>query len=389
MTKILAVVPEALRGNGITVPHRGFTSKQPELYFTKDHTMSQTRYWASRISKEYTSFFWKELQAGRLRQGWGYDDAQDLSLVMNTKWSARNEDQKLVQRHRFMLGSRSGERGWEEGDIILIPNVPKYGMFALAKVTGPYRFEIAQDVNGGDFGHIREVTLITENGVSKTSPFVDSSLRKTMRNASRCWSVQHCKDAIDKIIANANSPELNTETRAAERVQSLVETAVGPARAAFRENFHAGLSSQLSNAEWESVIADALQRHFPTSHVQHTGGSSEQGADIVIHMSNPFGGPEWVIVVQVKDWNGKANDTHPIKQLRQAIETRTKDDAAGQARVISAVLVLTNATKTEGLEQARTELEQDTNVPVTIMENEKFLDLMVDSALAQYLELRT
>ena len=40
--------------------------------------MSKIHYWGYRIDINYIDFFWKELEAGRLRQGWGYDDSQNL-----------------------------------------------------------------------------------------------------------------------------------------------------------------------------------------------------------------------------------------------------------------------------------------------------------------------
>jgi len=45
----------------------------------------------------------------------------------------------------------------------------------LAKVTGPYRYEIDPDRN--DFGHIREVELLTPHGIANISKIVGSGLR--------------------------------------------------------------------------------------------------------------------------------------------------------------------------------------------------------------------
>jgi hypothetical protein len=111
---------------------------------------SKRRYWASRIDKHNPGFFWEELKAGRLRQGWGYDQSQDLRVVTKKEWQDRSPQQAETYRQRHMLG---GEGGWQLGDIILIPIVPTWGMFALADVVGPYRFEIPPGYE--DYGHIR------------------------------------------------------------------------------------------------------------------------------------------------------------------------------------------------------------------------------------------
>ena len=40
--------------------------------------MGKKNYWGYRIDKSKISFFKNELNEGRLRQGWGWDEAQDL-----------------------------------------------------------------------------------------------------------------------------------------------------------------------------------------------------------------------------------------------------------------------------------------------------------------------
>ncbi len=104
-------------------------------------------YWASRIDTENKNYFWSELQAGCLRQGWGYEQSQDLRIVTQTPCQDRSPKQNETYRQRFMAG---GEGGWQNGDVILVPNVPTWGTFALSEVVGPYRFEI--DPTYRDYG---------------------------------------------------------------------------------------------------------------------------------------------------------------------------------------------------------------------------------------------
>jgi len=44
-----------------------------------------TRYWVIRTDKKFTEFIWSELKQGRLRQGWGWRDDQDLRLLRFAK----------------------------------------------------------------------------------------------------------------------------------------------------------------------------------------------------------------------------------------------------------------------------------------------------------------
>jgi len=88
-----------------------------------------------------------------------------------------------------------GEGGWQNGDVILVPNVPTWGTFALSEVVGPYRFEI--DPTYRDYGHIREVGLLTPEGVAKASHLVNKDIRFILRNAGRTWSINHLRDVIE------------------------------------------------------------------------------------------------------------------------------------------------------------------------------------------------
>lgn len=341
--------------------------------------MTEQKYWASRISRGHDDFFWSELEQGRLRQGWGFDEYQDLRIISKLDGKPKTENQSMTDRQRHMLGD---DGGWQVGDIILIPNMPHRRMFALAKVTGPYRYEIDPDRN--DFGHIREVELLTPHGIANTSKVVGSGLRSTLRNAGRTWCVRGRDAEFEKVLAQANEPDVAEESSNTERVQGVMEDAIQAAMKAMRLDFDKRSSDVLHNAEWEGIIANALKPLFPTSKVEKTGGPSERGADIQITTQNPFGGIDWITVVQVKDWHGKAGPK-VIGQLEKAIKTRRNPDENGRntAHVISAVLTLGMAEPTPELEAAALDLERREGVPVTIIYGDQLLELIFSGTLQQ------
>ena len=41
----------------------------------------EKHYWGYRIDVKNPDFFFKELEQGRLRQGWGYDENQKLKIL--------------------------------------------------------------------------------------------------------------------------------------------------------------------------------------------------------------------------------------------------------------------------------------------------------------------
>ncbi len=124
-------------------------------------------------------------------------------------------------------------------------------------------------------------------------------------------------------------------------------------------------------AEWEKVLATAAKTHFPTADVRHTGGPNEAGADIEIILPNPFGGTPWIVVVQVKDYEGQVGD-HVVGQLRDAVNTRKE-----RGHVIGAVLASTNAHPSRELHEAISVFEQELGVPVTVMHGDEFMKMIL------------
>ena len=332
-------------------------------------------YWASRTARGKNKYFWEELKNNRLRQGWGYHESQDLRKVTALNVKNQNPVQRKTFRQRHMLG---GEGGWQDGDIILVPNMPKKGMFALVEIIGPYRFEIAPDQQ--DFGHIREVKLLTPHGVANTSKFVHSDIRSTLRNAGRTWKIHDCNDAIEHIIKRAEDDELKIHSTNIQRTASVLEKAFNAASETLQSEFTEGLHGALGKAEWEGVIAKALCTYFPTGRVKRTGGPNEQGADVVIELPNPFSeDAAWIIVIQVKDYNDKVGEG-VIGQLRQAINAYGEADGRPR-QVIQAVLASTNAEPSHDLMHSMSKLEEETGVPVLAIHGKELMDLVLRGIL--------
>ena len=328
-------------------------------------------YWASRIDESARDYFWSELQAGRLRQGWGYAPEQDLRKVMEKPSEEWSPTERETVRQRHMLGK---DDGWQIGDIILVPKVPERGMFALAEVTGPYRFEI--DPDRGDYGHIREVKLLTPDGVANTS--VGSDIRGTLGNRGRVWRPNVDPADFELVIEKANDPEQIKHSTETQRAEHALAQATKAATEALQDAFSRDLSKALRNAEWEGVIALALKAHFPTAVVKATGGPSEHGSDVTIEIPDPFGGPVWVIVVQVKDYQGEVG-AHVAGQLREAIKAYGRDeiDGDGGKRVVSAVLASTNATPSPELRSETAKIWEETGVPVTVIHGDALMELIL------------
>ena len=330
------------------------------------------KYWASRPDTSQLDYFWSELKAGRLRQGWGYHQSQDLRLVQMKAWNDRSPEEAETHRHRRMLG---GDDGWRVGDIVLVPNLPERGMFSLAEVTGAYDFDISRQQ---DYGHVRTVRLLTPSGVVNSSHLVTSAIRSTLRTVSRTWSINSLKNDIENLITQAGGKEVLEKSSEIQRTERVFRQTMASAISALQADFGAQLQTKLHAAEWEKVIVAAARVRFPGARVTHTGGPSERGADFEIELLNPFGGAPWTIVVQVKDYKGEIG-AEVAGQLRDAIQTRNQKNEDGSIgrHVIAAILASTAAKPSAEPAAECLKIEEELRVPVTVIYGDELMELIL------------
>ena len=106
---------------------------------------------------EETAWLYKELVDGRLRQGWG---APGLSLTTGHDTPVDKREWEAAYRERTVWGNPSPRRfailnrmlELDDGDIVVMPKMPAWNRFTVARVSGRYRFEVARGHD--DFGHI-------------------------------------------------------------------------------------------------------------------------------------------------------------------------------------------------------------------------------------------
>jgi len=354
-------------------------------------TERKRRYWAMRTDEKHNrELLWRELQAGRLRQGWGYHPSQDLRTVVAAAEAGQplTPEQEATRRHWKMLTTREG--GIKPGDWILVPNLPEPGKFVIVEVTGDYYYDPItlsekEDVNGlhQDYGHVLPVKLLTPNGVHKYAEDVDASLRRTFRSLSRLWNLDKYADAIEKIVeAYMAGKPLGEPVDAKDRMKDAVEKAIETIREPLEEELLNNFNKRFSAAEWEEVIAKALENLYPGSVVKPTGGPNEQGADIVLEIPNwfdPQGGP-WKVLVQVKNYEGEMGP-EAIEQLEQAFHAYSKE---GSREPVLLLAVFTTAEKASKEAQgAATALEQKLGVPVRIVLRKDLKGLLAKGLVLQ------
>lgn len=198
--------------------------------------MRQISYWAMRIDKDYPTEIMDEIRAGRLRQGWGGIDDQDLREVAKLwnwhggKRSDLSTMQEMTVRHFAFLGL--DEPGMmRANDIVLVPNLPNREHFVLCHLLpAGYDYAIHPDTN--DHGHIRHVELLTPNGVLKSSKTVAVRLRATLGIPLRLWSLDGYRTEMEGLLASLAttskwSDVLKTQTRDVIEGRDILATSGG------------------------------------------------------------------------------------------------------------------------------------------------------------------
>ena len=312
-------------------------------------------YWAMRTYRksekhthkkaaELRKFLANELfSKGRLRQGWGWEHDQDLRKIreMLRKGKTLNDGQNKANGNRFMLDGDPSQH-MNVGDIVLVPNMPYDGTFTLCHITGPYEYEISEH---GEFGHILPVEVLTLSGVANNHELVDAGLRQSLRCLRRKWCISPYSDCLEAIIqSNLSAESLAQGVTAAERTDSLVSELITEPINVMASDLADKLPKFLQGAEWETGILSALEPLFPAT-VRHTGGRSEQGADLEVVISNPFDDSKnWIVPIQVKDhWGTERKGV--VRQLEEAYDTRSE-----RGIVIAVVLLVTKAESSPELE---------------------------------------
>ena len=318
----------------------------------------------SRNSEEHINFVKNELEnKGILRQGWGYCDEQDLRKIYdkqkapNFDWKEYSSDELAAWRNAKMLGKYI-PASWNPilvGDIILVVNMPNDGFFTLCRVTGDYSY--SEDTEVGDLRHMLPVEVITKSGVPYSNRKVDAALRQSLRCRGRLWNINPYKDCVEdmiKLVEDGKEYILREGSDHVERAKEAVADEIRKSVNNLSNTIIKELYSVLQGAEWEPVLCYVLDPLMKNIQIEHTGGPSECGADIVINIPNPFDEQfPWIIVIQVKNYKGEIG-AEVAEQLKQAIDSRST-----QGQVIAAYVLTTADDISEKLKNALTNINEE------------------------------
>lgn len=308
--------------------------------------MTMPRYWVIRTDVNHVDdVIVPSLQAGELRQGWGWREDQDLDvigpIVSERGRGPLNDSQKATWRRV----QRFWPQHWEpvrEGDRILLPKVPGWGLWSLVTLAGAYRYQ--RHPASDDHRHILPVKMLLPK-ISPSNAAVGAGLQRTMRNQGPMWNIDALAEEVERLlgadhdVAGADDPTV--------RLQHVLDDTLVELLARLRQDFRAN--------QLEEPVHRLLNQVFDAAKVENKTGRGEHGADFVVRETDRFG-HEHTTVVQLKDYE-PLNGSRALAQIEQAF--------SWYAPVSAAVILTTAANEAEDFARAREELSGRLGIPVT------------------------
>ena len=293
----------------------------------------EKNYWGYRIDVKNQDFFFKELEQGRLRQGWGYDENQKLP---ETEDSGARKNLSMYEKVK-------------KGDILLIPRLPDWGSVAIAEATEDwdvkgYRFEI--DDEKKDFGHIfpaRYIGCFNRHGKD-----VSGNIQSTLKARNRFWNISRLSEDVEKIMGNLEGNRESTSV--IENIKNIVSEQVKSSfdLKGFSEKVIDEYNRKFTASQWEEVIKNILEKIYPGYEIERIGGSKEEkhGTDILVTISGLSNLEKYNIAMQVKNYNDVISDNN-IDNIIKQINKAEKYVWENNGKLIDKILVITPAKEEE------------------------------------------
>ena len=271
--------------------------------------MNASNYWGFRINwrnAKAFEFLKKEIENGRLRQGWGFDESQDLRKDPKDKGAMANKP--ILQNVK-------------KGDYLLIPHVPLYPYVTIVQAaqdfSDGYQFQI--DPEQKDYGHIFPIEKTNKKFV-RGNVNVHADIRNSLRNPMRFWRMTRYGEKIQNIIG-LSEEELVKPTYYDELALDNLHEAINLTlnEDVLQKNIHDLFEKNFQSAEWEFALRAALNLVFPNYVVERVGGKEEKkhGCDLSIFIPGVELNRGYVIGIQVKDYQNQVSDD-VIEQIMKA-----------------------------------------------------------------------
>ena len=249
-----------------------------------------------------------ELQAGRARIGWSYQDDLDLRLIQNNIQQGQPLNQ-AQQKAKRCLGFLTRV---VPNDYLLYPHQPNRGEFCVVQVMGDYNYLTAANSLNGDFRSVRPCTLLTPNPIDMYDQIVPAQLRYRLGLQGRFYGLSDSGPFFTFLNALPQAGHIQDDSNQAS-LQRIYND--------LRERLPNALLREFSRADLSRRFCPDLFERMGYSFVVQEG-PAEAGSDIVVILGSPLlpDSVEIRIGVQVFAAKGTVEESFLQSKLEQLLQ---------------------------------------------------------------------
>ena len=266
-----------------------------------------------------------ELEAGRARMGWSYQDNLDLRLLRGRigQGEPLDEHERRAKRCLGFLTRVKLE------DYLIYPHQPNRGKFSVVQVTGEYDYSTARGGLGdgleedNDFRSFRPCLLNTPNPVDMYDEIVTSQLRHRLGRPGRLSQVYDTAPLFSFLKYLPCQGQLQDDS------DQMSEMTLQRIHDELRRKLPVALHREFSRADLSRQFCRVLfDRMGYTTDVHVQEGPAEAGSDVVVTVDNPLLPGEFRIGAQVFSYVGTVEEPDlqsKLDQLLRGWETNALD----------------------------------------------------------------
>ena len=241
-----------------------------------------TRVWVLRTEDRITGQpavgVFEELEAGRARMGWSWDDKLDLRVIQEKReqGEALDEEQEEALRCLRFFSDVNLE------DYIIYPHQPKRGQFSVVKITGEYDYSDATEDLKNDFRSFRPCSLVTPSPVDMYDGIVPSALRTRLGGQGRFSEVSDSRKLFFSFLEELPEAGQRQDGSTSARIKRIHKKLIKPLPEMLRDEFNRQeLSRKLCGELFERM-------GYSPENICLQEGPSEAGSDLVVTVSSPL-----------------------------------------------------------------------------------------------------
>ena len=309
----------------------------------------QLKYYVVRTDDDVKDWIWKELQAGRLRQGWGISgmglDENGVSLSIETwtrnyreaalrRWGVEASADEAAKRYSILIPMTY----MTKGDIVLVPKMPDWESFALMSVDQGYCFDEspASERDGlDDYRHTISVSQVKHFNYAccEDARIVAKKMRAYQAAVRPAWNV-------DLIAAVTRLYQNQTDNKPLEITEIFAQAKAG---------LTAELLQRIRLMKWndleklvEMALIEGGYELVQRRKYDRQGGDADLIMTTTLPMLSEFIGTDLNLYVQVKNKDGiDQDDCSHVEQLNKI----AKDDFSCVKLLVSSADDFTPAAK--------------------------------------------